>query len=81
MGIIEILLDIGLHLVEAIFEFIWGIIWTIIEYCWPPILIVVAIWLVYLYTKVNAQGTGKPHEIGFDDGTVIGYKTEPPNFR
>lgn len=80
MSIIGILFDIVFHLVEAIFELIFGIISTIIQFLGVPILIIIAIWLIYLYIKVKGLELDTPKVIKID-GASIGYATEPPNFR
>lgn len=81
MGLIEILFDIAFSIIGAVFELIFGIIGTIIQYFWLPILIIIAIWLIYLYIKVKRVEINAMHVLKFDDGVGIGYETEPPNFR
>ncbi len=81
MDIIGILFDIAFQLISAVIKLIIGIIGMIIRYLWLPVLIAIAIWIINIMLKLKRLETGEPHEIKFEDGTVIGYTSEPPNFR
>lgn len=86
MSIIEILLDIVFRLVGAVFKLIFGIIGTIIQHFWLPILIGVALYIIYFLIKYKdilfSDGPAPDeHMIDFGGNVFVSYKDNPPNFR
>jgi len=80
VGIIEILLDIAFSIIGAIFELALGLVGAIIQFFWLPLLLIIAVWLVYLHIQVRKIEIDARYVLEFDTCSV-GYDTKPPNFR